>query len=130
MPIAIGTSLLIIVANSAAGVISHLHGTSIDWSVTTAFVSTAIAGSLIAGHFGTKIDTRRLQHWFAYLVSAVAAYVLIDTGFQHSPTAQSPYERRLVNRGPLSMRVKIRSVVTGVSLAARCSSTRRGSRGV
>lgn len=83
MPIAIGTSLLIIVANSAAGVISHLSGASIDWSITTAFVGTAIAGSLIAGHFGTKIDTGRLQHWFAYLVFAVAAYVLIDTVFLH-----------------------------------------------
>lgn len=83
MPIAIGTSLLIIVANSAAGVLSHLHGASIDWSITTAFVGTAIVGSLIAGHFGTKIDTHRLQHWFAYLVFVVAAYVLVDTIFLH-----------------------------------------------
>jgi hypothetical protein len=79
MPIAIGTSLLIIVANSAAGVASHLGGTSIDWSITAAFVGTAILGSLIAGHYGTKVDTGRLQHWFAYLVFAVAAYVLLDT---------------------------------------------------
>ncbi|WP_027332050.1 sulfite exporter TauE/SafE family protein [Mycolicibacterium tusciae] len=83
MPIAVGTSLLIITANSAAGVFSHLDGPSINWSLTTAFVGTAIAGSLIAGHFGTKIDTGRLQHWFAYLVLAVAAYVLVDTVFLH-----------------------------------------------
>jgi len=83
MSIAVGTSLLIIVANSAAGLMSHLAGGGIDWSVTAAFVGTAILGSLIAGHFGTKLDTRRLQHWFAYLVFAVAAYVLIDTIFLH-----------------------------------------------
>lgn len=83
MPIAIGTSLLIIVANSAAGLISHVSGASIDWSITTAFVGTAIVASLIAGHFGTRIDTGRLQRWFAYLVFAVAAYVLIDTIVQH-----------------------------------------------
>jgi uncharacterized protein len=83
MPIAIGTSLLIVVANSAAGVISHLHGASVNGSITIAFVGTAIAGSLIAGHLGTKIDTHRLQHWFAYLVFAVAAYVLIDTVLVH-----------------------------------------------
>lgn len=81
MPIAIGTSLLIIVANSAAGVLSHLSATSIDWSTTAAFVGTAIVGSLIAGYYGTKLDTRRLQHGFAYLVFAVAAYVLFDTVF-------------------------------------------------
>ena len=81
MPIAIGTSLLIIVANSAAGLVSHLNGRSVDWAVTAAFVGAAILGSLIAGHYGTKLDTRRLQHWFAYLVLTVAAYVLIDAIF-------------------------------------------------
>ncbi|KRE34657.1 permease [Mycobacterium sp. Soil538] len=83
MPIAIGTSLLIIVANSAAGVVSHLGGAGIDWPITTAFVGTAIVGSLIAGHYGTKLDTDRLQRWFAYLVFVVAAYVLVDTIFLH-----------------------------------------------
>lgn len=79
MPVAIGTSLLIIVANSVAGVLSHVSGTSIDWTITTAFVGTAIIGSLVAGQLGTRLDHRRLQHWFAYLVLAVAAYVLVDT---------------------------------------------------
>lgn len=79
MPIAIGTSLLIIVANSGAGLLSHLSGTSIDWAVAAGFLGTAILGSLIAGHLGIRLDTRRLQHWFAYLVFAVAAYVLVDT---------------------------------------------------
>lgn len=79
MPIAVGTSLLIITANSAAAVLSHLRGAHIDWAITTAFVVTAIVGSLIAGHLGSTVNTSRLQHWFAYLVLAVAAYVLVDT---------------------------------------------------
>ena len=79
MNIAIGTSLLIIVANSVAGIFSHLSGISIDWAMTASFVGTSIVGALIAGHFGTRLDTRRLQRWFAYLVFVVAAYVLIDT---------------------------------------------------
>lgn len=78
---AIGTSLLIIVANSLAGIFSHLHGVSIDWSVTAGFVAAAMVASLLAGYFGTKLDTARLQHWFAYLVFAVAVYVLVDTVF-------------------------------------------------
>ena len=79
MPIAIGTSLLIIVANSAAGVFSHLHGLQINWAVTAAFVGTATVCSLIAGHLGPHINHDRLQRWFAYLVFAVAAFVLTDT---------------------------------------------------
>ena len=83
MPIAVGTSLLIVAANSAGGVVAHLHGTQINWAVTTAFVASAIVGSLIAGRVGTRIETGRLQHWFAYLVFAVATYVLVDTVLLH-----------------------------------------------
>lgn len=83
MPIAIGTSLLIIAANSAGGVLAHLNHAQINWAVTTAFVASAIVGSLLAGQFGTRIDTGRLRHWFAYLVFAVAAYVLVDTLLLH-----------------------------------------------
>jgi uncharacterized membrane protein YfcA len=79
MSTAIGTSLLIIIANSAAGIFSHLQGINVDWQVTAAFVAAAMATSLAAGYFGTKTDTTRLQRWFAYLVFAVAAYVLVDT---------------------------------------------------
>ncbi|NKY33093.1 sulfite exporter TauE/SafE family protein [Nocardia speluncae] len=81
MPLAVGTSLLIIVANSAAGLVAHLGAGGIDWAVTGLFAGAALAGSLIAGHFGTKTNTERLQRWFAYLVFAVAAYVLVDTIF-------------------------------------------------
>ncbi|CAN5461165.1 sulfite exporter TauE/SafE family protein [soil metagenome] len=79
MPIAVGTSLLIIVANSAAGVAAHLHGLEFNWAVTAAFAGTAAAASLVAGHLGTRVDTDRLQRWFAYLVFIVAGFVLVDT---------------------------------------------------
>jgi uncharacterized protein len=79
MSTAIGTSLLIIIANSVTGIFSHLQGIEVDWQVTAAFVAAAMTASLVAGYFGTKTDTTRLQRWFAYLVFAVAAYVLVDT---------------------------------------------------
>jgi uncharacterized membrane protein YfcA len=79
MPIAIGTSLLIIVANSVAGLAAHLGGVGIDWKITAAFVGTSMLGSLIAGHYGTRVNIDRLQRMFAYLVFAVAAHVLLDT---------------------------------------------------
>ncbi|OZF37219.1 sulfite exporter TauE/SafE family protein [Rhodococcus sp. 14-2483-1-2] len=81
MSVAVGTSLVIIVANSVAGLFSHLSGTTIDWSITLAFAGTAIVGSLLAAHFGTRVDTARLQRLFAYLVFAVAGYVVIDAAF-------------------------------------------------
>lgn len=79
MPIAVGTSLLIIVANSAAGVLSHLGALSADCIVAACFASTATVAALVAAHIGTGLNTDRLRRWFAYLVFAVAAFVLIDT---------------------------------------------------
>ncbi|MCD5421448.1 sulfite exporter TauE/SafE family protein [Rhodococcus pyridinivorans] len=81
MPVAVGTSLVVIVANSASGLVSHLSGTSIDWSITAAFAGVAIVGSLVASRLGSRIDTGRLQRWFALLVFAVATYVLVDAVF-------------------------------------------------
>lgn len=79
MPIAVGTSLLIIVANCAAGVLSHLGGLSADWVVAAYFASSATAAALVAAHIGTGLNTDRLRRWFAYLVFAVAAFVFVDT---------------------------------------------------
>ena len=81
MSTAVGTSLLIITVNSVTGVFSHLHAINIDWVVTGTFVVAAIGASLVAGQLGATVNTARLQRWFAYLVFAVAAYVLVDTIF-------------------------------------------------
>lgn len=79
MPVAVGTSLVVIVANSATGLAAHLGEAAVNWPVAAAFAGTAVAGSLLAGHVGTRLDTARLQRWFAYLVLAVALYVVVDT---------------------------------------------------
>ncbi|MFE3442701.1 sulfite exporter TauE/SafE family protein [Nocardia sp. NPDC059180] len=81
MPVAVGTSLAIIVANTASGLVAHLGAGDIDWALTGVFAGAAIIGSLIAGHLGTRMDTGRLQRWFAFLVFGVAAYVVVDTIF-------------------------------------------------
>lgn len=80
MEIAVGTSLFVIVANSAAGLLAHAGGfDAISWAITAAFAGAAIVAALIAAKLGAHMTTDRLQHWFAYLVFAVAAYVLADT---------------------------------------------------
>ncbi|WP_304106113.1 sulfite exporter TauE/SafE family protein [Mycolicibacterium bacteremicum] len=81
MPTAIGTSLLIIIANSVAGISSHLNTINVNWQLTAAFVAAAMVTSLVAGHLSTTTNTARLQRWFAYLVFAVAAYMTVDTLF-------------------------------------------------
>lgn len=81
MSAAIGTSLVIVTANSSSGLLAYLGDLSLDWRITAVFTATAIGGSLIAGRYGKHVDTTRLQKWFAYLIFAVAAFVLIEVIF-------------------------------------------------
>ncbi|MEV4377350.1 sulfite exporter TauE/SafE family protein [Streptosporangium sp. NPDC049644] len=76
MTAAVGTSLLIVVVNSAAGFVAHADGAGLDYTVIGAFTTAAVAGSLAAARLGRHLDAERLRRWFAYLVLVVAALVL------------------------------------------------------
>jgi uncharacterized membrane protein YfcA len=79
MTTAAGTSLLIVVINSAAGFAAHAGDTTLDYRLTGAFTLAAIAGSLPAARLATRLPVDRLRRWFAYLVLAVAAFVVVQT---------------------------------------------------
>jgi uncharacterized membrane protein YfcA len=76
MTVAVGTSLVIIVLNSVAGFLAHAGGAPLDHGTAAAFTGTAILGSLVAGRVATRLPADRLRRAFAYLVLAVAAFVL------------------------------------------------------
>jgi uncharacterized membrane protein YfcA len=78
MTTAIGTSLVIVALNSAAGFAAHAGGTTLDVPVTVAFTAAAVAAAPVAGRLGTRTDTARLRRWFAYLVFAVAGTILLQ----------------------------------------------------
>ncbi len=72
---AVGTSLVIIAANSAAGLVGHLGHEQVDAAATALFVGFATAGA-IAGHaLAGRIRGDRLQRGFAGLVLAVGGAV-------------------------------------------------------
>ncbi|MEU5409893.1 sulfite exporter TauE/SafE family protein [Nocardia asteroides] len=81
MPVAVGTSLVIIAANSGSGLLAYLDGIDVDWRIVLAFTATAIGGSVAAGRWGRRVEAARLQRWFAYLVFAVAGFVIVDVIF-------------------------------------------------
>jgi uncharacterized membrane protein YfcA len=76
MTIAVGTSLVIVVLNSASGLAAHLGHAHIDLGIAVAFTTAAAAGALAASRVGASLPTVRLQRWFAYLVFAVAIFVI------------------------------------------------------
>ncbi|MDP9394782.1 MAG: sulfite exporter TauE/SafE family protein, partial [Actinomycetota bacterium] len=78
MTTAVGTSLAIIVLNSIAGCTAHAGDVELDYSIVGAVTVTAIAGSLVAGRFAARLPADRMRRWFAYLVFAVAAFVVVQ----------------------------------------------------
>lgn len=76
---AVGSSLAIIVINSAAGFSAHAAGFTIDWPTVLAFAIPAILGSLVAARFATGLKDRHIRVSFAILIFAVAAWVTAST---------------------------------------------------
>ncbi|MCX5087291.1 sulfite exporter TauE/SafE family protein [Streptomyces sp. NPDC056121] len=80
MKTAVGTSLLVIVINSLAALATRT-GTAdgLDWAVIAPFTAAAILGAWDGKRLAAKISGNRLQHVFAYVLLAVAAFMLLDS---------------------------------------------------
>ena len=75
MPVAVGTSLLVIAINSAVALAARLGGhLHLDWRLLGLFALTAITGSLAGNHVASKVDGARLTLAFTVLLVAVAVY--------------------------------------------------------
>lgn len=76
MPAAVGTSLVVIVTNAVAGFAAHAGDGALDVPVVAAFTGAAVVGALGVGRVADRLPADRLRRWFAYLVFAVAAFVV------------------------------------------------------
>lgn len=79
MATAVATSLVVIVINSAAGFTAHLGDATINIGIAAVFTAAAVLASLAAGRLAPRLPGGRLRRWFAYLVLAIAAYVIAQT---------------------------------------------------
>ncbi|HAQ9631210.1 TPA: sulfite exporter TauE/SafE family protein, partial [Enterococcus faecium] len=72
---AVGTSLVIIVINSIAGLSAHITGANLDWPVILLFSGAAVAGSLIASRYAARLPDKIVKLVFALVVLFVAVFV-------------------------------------------------------
>ncbi|XAS74878.1 sulfite exporter TauE/SafE family protein [Dermatophilaceae bacterium Sec6.4] len=77
MPVAVGTSLLIIALNSAAALAARAGHATFDWSVIIPFTVAAIAGSLLGTRVANRVSNATLSRAFAGLLILVAVYTAI-----------------------------------------------------
>lgn len=74
---AVGTSLIIITTNSAAGFLGYLNQVTLNWQLVFSFTAAASIGVLAGNYFGRFVNAKHLQRGFGYFVLVVATYVLI-----------------------------------------------------
>jgi uncharacterized membrane protein YfcA len=73
---AIGTSLLVIAANSAAGVAGHLRQGEMPLGLTAALTAAAALGALVGVQLASNLDPARLRRAFAAFVILVGLFLL------------------------------------------------------
>ncbi|KSU51844.1 MULTISPECIES: sulfite exporter TauE/SafE family protein [unclassified Gordonia (in: high G+C Gram-positive bacteria)] len=79
MPVAVGTSLVIISITSAGAFIERLGtGAAIPWEIVVPFTLAAIAGSFAGKVISDKVTATTLTRSFAALLLAVAVYVTVQ----------------------------------------------------
>ncbi|MER5209754.1 sulfite exporter TauE/SafE family protein [Streptomyces sp. NPDC002838] len=76
---AVGTSLLVITVNSLAALTARTGtGGHLDWAVIAPFTGAAILGAWDGKRLAAKVPSAALQRTFAFVLLAVAAFMLVD----------------------------------------------------
>ncbi len=75
---AIGTSLLIIVMNSVAGLLGHLGEVALDFGMIAVFVGAGLLGTYLGARLTRWLKPEQLRQAFALFVIGLAAMLLVD----------------------------------------------------
>ncbi|NMR32073.1 sulfite exporter TauE/SafE family protein [Crystallibacter degradans] len=78
MPVAVGTSLVVIAMKSFAGLGGYLTTVSLDWGLVAAVTAAAIAGSVIGARLTGRIPEAALRKGFGIFVLAMGVFVLVQ----------------------------------------------------
>ncbi|WP_320066061.1 sulfite exporter TauE/SafE family protein [Micromonospora sp. RTGN7] len=76
MPVAVGTSLVVIAMKSFAGLAGYLSSVSINWGLAAAVTVAAIAGSFAGGRLAGRIPADVLRKSFGWFVLVMGVFVL------------------------------------------------------
>ncbi|TNH31111.1 sulfite exporter TauE/SafE family protein [Micromonospora orduensis] len=76
MPVAVGTSLVVIAMKSFAGLAGYLSSVHINWGLAAAVTAAAIAGSFVGGRLAGRIPADILRKSFGWFVVVMGVFVL------------------------------------------------------
>jgi uncharacterized protein len=78
MPVAVGTSLLIIALNSGTALLARAGTAHFDWSLIVPFTAAAIGGTVLGRRGASRYQHATLNRAFAVLLIVVAAFLAIE----------------------------------------------------
>lgn len=79
MRIAVGTSLMIIAANSLFGFgVSYFGGAQVDWKLQLSILALAVLGSFVGAKFSTKVSEKSLKKGFGVFVLVVGTLIIVE----------------------------------------------------
>lgn len=85
MAVAVGTSLVVIVINAAAGFVANLGGADLDLAMAGAFTAGGLVGAVLGARLAPRIEERRLRRFFSALIVAVALFIGAQVVFLGGP---------------------------------------------
>ncbi|ANW64753.1 hypothetical protein BCA37_15200 [Mycobacterium sp. djl-10] len=76
MPVAVGTSLIVIAMKSFAGLGGYLSSVQINWSVALAVTAAAVVGALVGARLTAMVNPDALRKAFGWFVLAMSSVIL------------------------------------------------------
>jgi uncharacterized protein len=73
---AVGTSLLVIAMNSAAGFAGYLGRVTLPWGFLSAFTAAAVLGAIVGGAIAPRVPQATLRRAFAWFLLVIGTMVL------------------------------------------------------
>lgn len=73
---AVGTSLVVIAMNSAAGFAGYVGTVALDWRFLAGFTTAAVAGALVGTSLASRVPQAALKRAFGVLLLLIGAFVL------------------------------------------------------
>jgi uncharacterized membrane protein YfcA len=78
MPVAVGTSLVVIAMQSLAGLAGHLASEHIDWQLAATVTAAAVVGAVIGGRLTALLEPATLRKAFGWFVLLMASVILAE----------------------------------------------------
>ncbi|MFH8403527.1 sulfite exporter TauE/SafE family protein [Streptomyces sp. NPDC018019] len=79
MPVAVGTSLLVILVNSATAFVTRAGAGGLDWPLLASFAASAALGSWLGNRLAARVRPQTLSTAFASLVTVLAVSMAVTS---------------------------------------------------